>query len=156
VGLDDQPPIGSQQIDDARLPARFYHFSMVTHPEAGGISGFANRTLTLESPGVGTLIYQFDATGTAGTYENIVFPGEPPFFSGSFQVSSAEVPKFEPYSFRILLHAAGLGGSPFQLIRGGIDDTLPHHVTGRHHTRFMSATMMPVFDDMGSISITRH
>ena len=155
LGLDGISPVDGQKIDDADLPSRFYHFSLVNHPDAGGFTSFANRTLTIESPGVGTLIYRFGPTGAAGTYENIVFTGEPPFFSGTFQVSSAEAPEFEPYSFKILLFAAGLGGSPFNLIRGGLDETHPNHVSGRHRTLFMSASMTPVFEDMGILSVTR-
>ena len=110
VGLDDPLPAGSQWIDGAEVPARFYNFSLVTSPDAGGVAGFGNRTLTLESPGSGTLIYHFNAEGAGGTYENIVFPGDPPLFSGAFQVDSGIPPLFNPYSFTILLHADGLGG----------------------------------------------
>lgn len=155
VGLDDALPGGSQWIDGADVPSRFYHFSLVSYPGAGGVTGFANRTLTIESPGAGTLTYRFNSSGTGGTYENIVFPGDPPFFSGSFQVRN-EIPSvFEPYSFKILLYANGLGGSPFNLIQGGLDSVGTTSVSGHHVTRFLSASMALVFEDAGTLFLGR-
>jgi cyclophilin family peptidyl-prolyl cis-trans isomerase len=155
VGLDDALPGGGQWIDDADVPARFYNFSLVTCPDAGGVTGFANRTLTIDSPGVGTVIYRFNSSGTGGTYENIVFPDDPPFFSGSFQVRDEIPAVLEPYSFTVLIHANGLGGSPFNLIRGGLDSVGATSVSGHHVTRFLTNSMSLVFEDAGILSLGR-
>lgn len=158
VSIDDGLPGPSQVIDDTTRASAFYQISSVRYPlspAAGGPSGFANRTLTLEGPGIGTLIYQFDLTGQAGTYQNVVFPGEPPFFSGAFQVRSEVTPVYEPNRFKILLHADGLGGSPFNLIRGGWDETGSGTLSGRHETRLMNESMTPVFDEKGSVELNR-
>jgi peptidyl-prolyl cis-trans isomerase A (cyclophilin A) len=155
TGLDDPASPPSLIIDPADAPARYYHFSLTTFPGAGGVTSMSNRTLTIESPGVGTLIYQFNAAGTGGTYENIVFPGEPPFFAGNFTVSDLVPAQFEPYSFRILLFASGLGGSPYNLIRAGIDTVVPEAATGRHITLFSDELMNPVFEDEGSMELSR-
>lgn len=154
-GLDDVPSAGPLVVDYADVPARFYHFSLTSYPDAGGVTGMANRTLVVESPGVGMLIYQFNSAGDGGIYENVVFPGDPPFFSGSFTVSELFSPVFEPYSFEILLHAVGLGGSPYNYIRAGVDQTGSSSVTGRHVTVFSSDLMTPVFEDVGLFELSR-
>jgi peptidyl-prolyl cis-trans isomerase A (cyclophilin A) len=155
VGLDEVLPPGGQQIDNADVPRRFYRFSLVSCPDAGGVSGFANRKLTIQSPGIGTLIYQFDASGTSGTYENILLPGEEPFFAGPFQLRSEIPAVMEPYSFRVLLYSSGLGGAPFNLISGGFDSIGPASVSGHHVTGLYSAGMALVFEDTGSFTLTR-
>jgi len=155
VGLDDALPGASQRIDTADVPARFYWFSLVTCPAATGVTGFANRTLTVDSPGTGTLIYQFDGTGTGGTYQNIVFPGDPPFYSGTFLVRDEIPASFEPYSFRVLVYANGLGGAPFNLISGGLDAVGPTAVSGHQVIRLLSAAMTLVFEDSGALLLSR-
>jgi cyclophilin family peptidyl-prolyl cis-trans isomerase len=155
VGLDESPPVPSQRIDDAAVRSRFYHFSLVTNPDAGGVGGFGGRTLTLEGGLVGTLIYRFNAEGTGGTYENILLPGEPPFFAGSFTVSAEVAPRFDPYSFQVLLHTPGLGGARFNLIRGGIDAVDSAAVSGHHQTLLMDSNMSPLFEDLGPLHLTR-
>jgi peptidyl-prolyl cis-trans isomerase A (cyclophilin A) len=155
TGLDDPPSPPFLMIDPADASARFYHFSLTSYPGAGGVTGMSNRTLTIQSPGIGTLIYRFNATGSGGTYENIVFPGEPPFFAGNFTVSGLVPAQFEPYSFRILLLANGLGGSPYKLIRSGIDTVDPQAVTGRHITLLSDGSMNPVFEDEGTMELSR-
>ena len=84
-----------------------------------------------------------------------MFPGDPPFFSGNFQVRTEVPAVYGPYSFRVLIHADGLGGSPFNLIRGGIDTVAAKTVSGRHVTSLMDANMMLVFDDAGALGLTR-
>lgn len=155
IGLDDALPSSPLLIDDAAFPSRFYQFSLVEYPGAKGRSSMAGRTLTIESPGIGTIIYQFNAAGNGGTYSNIVFPGDPPFFTGAFTVDASQAPVFEPYSFRILLFASGLGGSPSHLIRGGYDAVSAGKVSGRHVTLFSSASQSPVFEDAGTFELTR-
>jgi peptidyl-prolyl cis-trans isomerase A (cyclophilin A) len=155
AGLDDPASPPSLLIDSADVPARFYHFSLTAFPAAGGVTDMSNRTLTIESPGVGTLVYRFNPQGDGGTYENILFPGEPPFFAGNFTVSNLIPAEFEPYSFRVLLHAAGLGGSPYNLIRAGIDTVQPGSVNGRHLTRLYDSSLNPVFEDPGTMSLSR-
>jgi peptidyl-prolyl cis-trans isomerase A (cyclophilin A) len=155
TGLDDPASPPSLMIDPADVSARFYHFSLTTYPASGGVTGMSNRILTIQSPGAGTLIYRFNAAGTGGTYENIVFPGEPPFFSGNFTVSDLVAAQFEPYSFRILLLAGGLGGSPYNLIRAGIDTVDTDAVTGRHITLFSDGSLNPVFEDEGTMELSR-
>lgn len=155
VGAGDALPGAGQWIDAADVPARFYNFSLVTCPTITGITGFANRKLTIESPGAGTLIYQFNSTGTGGTYQNILLPGEPPFFAGPFQVRD-EIPAcFEPYSFRVLLYANGLGGAPFNLIRGGLDAVGSTTLHGRHVTEFSSSLTTTGFEDSGALELSR-
>jgi peptidyl-prolyl cis-trans isomerase A (cyclophilin A) len=155
VGLDDALPGESQIIDSADKSARFFCFSLVTYPEIRGVSNFCNRKLTIESPGIGTIIYQFNAAGEGGTYENIVLPGEPPFFSGSFEVRGEIPVDFGPRSFRVLLYANGLGGSPFNLIRGGLDVVGSDAVSGRHVTEFLSPSLNLVFEDIGRLELSR-
>lgn len=158
VGIDDAVPQANRQIDNAPTASRFYHFSLARYPDfpvPGGVSHLSNRILQIDGTQIGTLIYHFDATGLAGTYENIVFPGDPPFFSGPFQVRTEIPAVLDPYSFRILLHANGLGGAPFNLIRGGIDNVGTSTVTGRHETSLYSETMMPIFDDSGTLQLSR-
>lgn len=155
-GLDDPPSPPSLVIGQADAPSRFYHFSLTAYPEdAGGISGLSNRRLAIKAPGIGTIIYRFNAEGSGGTYENIVFPGEPPFFSGLFTVSDSSPSEFQPHSFRMLLYASGLGGSPYSLIRAGIDNTELSAVHGRHATRFLDESMNTVFEDEGTMILTR-
>lgn len=155
AGLDDAVPTSPLFVDDAAFSSRFYQFSLVEYPGAKGRSSMAGRTLTIDSPGVGSIIYQFNAAGDGGAYSNIVFPGDPPFYSGTFTVAASQAPVFEPYSFRILLYANGLGGSPYNLIRGGYDAVSAGKVTGRHVTLFSSASQSPVFEDAGTFELTR-
>lgn len=155
IGLDDAIPTTPLFVDDASVPARFYQFSVVGYPDAKGSSSMAGRTLTVESPGVGSIIYQFNAEGSGGTYANIVFPGDPPFFSGTFVVVASMPPAFGPYSFRILLFSNGLGGSPYNLIRGGYDTVSAGKVSGRQITLFSNNAQNPVFEDAGTFELTR-
>lgn len=155
VGLDDAIPTAPLFVDDAAVSSRFYQFSIVGYPDAKGSSSMAGRTLTVESPGVGSIIYQFNAEGSGGTYANIVFPGDPPFFSGPFVVVNSMPPVFEPYAFRILLYASGLGGSPYNLIRGGYDSDSVGTVSGRQITLFSNNSQSPVFEDAGTFELTR-
>jgi peptidyl-prolyl cis-trans isomerase A (cyclophilin A) len=155
VGLDDAVPASPLLVDDAAFSSRFYQFSLVEYPGCKGRSTMAGRTLTIESPGIGSIIYQFNAAGNGGTYSNIVFPGDPPFYSGTFTVAASQAPVLEPYSFRILLYSNGLGGSPYNLIRGGYDAVSVGKVTGRHVTLFSSASQSPVFEDAGTFELTR-
>ncbi|RYD45209.1 MAG: hypothetical protein EOP85_09050, partial [Verrucomicrobiaceae bacterium] len=138
-GLDDTPAGPTTPIDSAVLPKQFYQISVARYPdipEAGGPSDFANRTLSITGGGTGTITYEFDATGRAGTYQNILQPGNLLIFEGDFQVRDEVPAVFGPYSFRVLIHAENLGGSPFNLIRGGIDTVNSGDVTGRRgHTR---------------------
>jgi peptidyl-prolyl cis-trans isomerase A (cyclophilin A) len=157
-GIDDAPAGAFVTIDNANHPSQFYQISLAHYPEipqAGGPSNFANRTLMIEGPGTGTLIYQFDPTGLAGTYQNILLPGEPPFFAGNFQVLPELPPEFGPYAFRILIHAEGLGGAPFNLIRGGIDTVEAGSVSGRHVVSMQDVNQSPVFEDSGTLTLTR-
>lgn len=155
VGLDDPVPTAGVWVDDATVPRRFYQFCRVTCPDAGGVTSFANRTLTIESPGTGTLIYRFNSAGSGGTYENIVFPEEPPLFSGSFQVRN-EIPAIlEPYSFRLLVYANGLGGAPFNLIKGGLDNVGAHSVSGHHVIGFSSSALASGYEETGTLSLSR-
>ena len=155
IGLDDSIPGAPLFVDDAALPSRFYQFSLVSYPGAKGSASMAGRTLTVESPGAGSIIYQFNAEGSGGTYANIVFPGDPPFFSGPFVVVGSMPPVLDPYSFRILLYASGLGGSPYNLIRGGYDSVTAGKVSGRQTILFSNNSLSPVFEDAGSFELTR-
>lgn len=156
--LDDVAAGATVTIDSANQAKQFYQISLARYPDvpqAGGPSNFANRTLTLEGPGSGTLVYHFDATGLAGTYENLVFPEEPPLFSGNFQVRSEVPAVFNPYAFKILIHAQGLGGAPYNLIRGGIDEVGAGSVTGRHVVTFQPSIGAEGFEDSGTVTVTR-
>lgn len=154
VGLGDVIPTQPLHVDNAAYASRFYQFSLVEYPSARGVSSMAGRTLTIESPGVGQIVYQFDSGGAGGTYANIVFPGDPPFFTGFFEVVDSSPPQFEPYSFRVLLYAHGLGGSPYNLIRGGYDAMSGGMVSGRQVTLFSNDSLSPVFEDAGTFELS--
>jgi hypothetical protein len=155
AGIDDPVQTAGVWIDAATAPRRFYQFSRVTCPGAGGVSSFANRRLTLDSPGTGTMIYQFNSSGTGGTYQNVVFPDEPPLFSGAFQVRNEISAIFEPYSFRVLVYANGLGGAPFNLILGGVDAIGSTSVSGHHVIRFSSSALGSGYEESGVLSLSR-
>lgn len=155
VGLDDPPSGPFHLVDRADAPAAFYWFSRTVNPGAGGMTGWQGRTLVVEGPLVGTLTYQFDSTGSGGTYSNTLLPGEPPIFSGPFTVVADPPPTFEPYSFRVLLHTPGLGGAAFNLIRGGIDSIHANGVAGHQRIDLLDAGGKAVFGDAGPLSLTR-
>lgn len=154
-GLDDPLPQGPAMIDAADVAARFYHFSSVRYPDAGGSDGFASRKLVVHSPGTGEIVYEFDATGRAGTYTNVPVPGAPLAFRGSFTVRDEVAAEYDAYRFSILIQADGLGGAPLNWIRGGFDEVGPASVTGRHVTGFLDGSMNPVFEDEGSLELDR-
>jgi peptidyl-prolyl cis-trans isomerase A (cyclophilin A) len=155
VGLDEVAPSQPETIDAAQLLRRFYQFSLVEFPGAGGASDFAGRTLTISTEGTGPIIYDFDATGLAGTYLNIPLPGLPLFFSGPFTVRPEIPAKYDAYRFSVLLFADGLGGAPMNWIRGGYDTVGSESVTGRQVTGFFDAALNPVFEDSGSLELSR-
>jgi peptidyl-prolyl cis-trans isomerase A (cyclophilin A) len=154
-GIDDPSPPAPEPVETFEAPTRFYHFAAVSHPAAGGCAGFAHRTLRIETPGTGEIIYSFDATGLAGTYLNVPIPGFPLTFSGPFTVLPELPAKYDAYRFSVLIHAEGLGGSPRNWIRGGYDSVGGTTVTGRHVTAFFDASMNPVFEDSGPLEIDR-
>lgn len=154
-GIDDSIPDLPLVIDDGSDSARFYYFSLTENPGAGGATGFANRTLVIDTPGTGEVIYEFDATGMAGTYDNTPIPGAPLNYNGSFEVRLDLPPRFDAYSFQILVEVEDMGGAPVHLIKGGYDLIGESLVTGRQETRFMSREMIKVFDDRGALSLTR-
>lgn len=155
VGIDDPAPATPLVIDAAPDPARFYYFSLTENPNAGGATGFANRTLVIDTPGTGEIIYEFDSTGLAGTYDNTPIPGAPLNFNGNFEVLLDQPPRFDAYSFEILVELENFGGAPVHLIKGGYDEIEAIQVTGRQLTRFLSADMTPVFDDGGPFRLSR-
>lgn len=155
VGLDDAVPVQPETIDAAELARRFYHFSLVEFPGAGGASDFAGRTLTIVTDGTGPIVYEFDATGLAGTYLNTPLPGLPLFFAGPFTVRPEIPAKYDAYGFSILLFADGLGGAPMNWIRGGYDVIGAESLTGRQVTGLYDAMFNPVFEDTGSLVLSR-
>lgn len=155
IGPDDAVPPGTSVIETAVAPRRFYHFAVTDYPDAGGAAGFANRTLVIHTPGTGEITYTFDATGLAGTYLNVPLPGFPLTFSGPFTVRTEIPAEYDAYRFSILIYADGLGGSPMNWIRGGFDVVSPSSVGGRQVTSFYDASMSPVFEDSGSLWLSR-
>lgn len=146
VGIDNALPPALQTIDGADVPRRFYNFSFTDYPDAGGTSTFANRTMTTETSHAGRLVYQFNATGMAGTYVNSPFVDFPEItFNGTFTVRTDFPPHFDAYAFRMLVQTSGLGDTPNHWIRGGFDTVVSGKVTGRQISDFYSATMTPVF-----------
>ncbi len=145
-------------IDNAELSSQFYQISLARYPslpQAGGPSNFANRKLSISGSGIGVFHYQFDATGRAGTYQNIIQPGDFVIFQGAFQVRD-EIPAiFNPYSFRILVHTQGMQQTPYSLIRGGIDTVNPTNVTGRHTVIFQPAIGASGLQESGTLVLTR-
>jgi cyclophilin family peptidyl-prolyl cis-trans isomerase len=146
-------------LDSALESRRFYHCSLASYPVVpappSGPTGFAGRTLTIGGPGIGTLIYAFNSSGDGGTYENVLAPGEPPFFSGPFTVViDPMAAHFGPYSSRVMVNTPGLGGAAFQWIRTGWDEAGPSGPLGRHVTLLLSAAMVPVFEDAGTAGLT--
>jgi hypothetical protein len=155
AGLDDAVPVQPETIDAAQLARRFYQFSLVEFPGAGGASDFAGRTLTIITEGTGPIVYDFDATGLAGTYLNTPLPGLPLSFTGHFTVRPEIPAKYDAYGFSVLLFADGLGGAPMNWIRGGYDMIGAGSVTGRQVTGFFDAALNPVFEDSGSLELSR-
>lgn len=155
VGLDDVVPSQPETIDSADQSRRFYHFSLVEFPGAGGASDFAGRTLTITTPGTGPIVYEFDATGLAGTYLNTPIPGEQLFFRGDFTVRPEIPARYDAYGFSVLLYAEGLGGAPMNWIRGGYDTVGVGSVTGRQVIGLYDVELNPVFEDSGSLELSR-
>lgn len=150
VAFDAGSSPGYRAVDIADAPRKFYHFSLVSSPSAGGPSGFANRRLIVTTSHAGKMTYDFDSSGLAGTCLNQPFPEFPEFtFSGPFSVrSDILVPVFEPYFFRIHIETAVLGDTPNQIIRGGFDTIEASRIVGRQFSDFYSASMVPVFAEM--------
>lgn len=156
VGLDDPLPLSGQRIDGAGVPSRFYYFSMVTYPDACGVSGMGGKVLTLTGPGFGTLVYRFDQNGAGGSYENIVDPEFGFVLRGNFLVSALEPPLFEPHAFRLLLsHEPKMGDVKFVRIRAGLDSAGAVMIAGHHQTLLMLEDLAPMFEDVGSLQLTR-
>jgi peptidyl-prolyl cis-trans isomerase A (cyclophilin A) len=155
VGIDDAVPTQPEVIDAAEVPRRFYQFSRVDFPDAGGASDFAGRTLVINTPGTGPISYEFDESGLAGTYLNTPLPGAPLFFSGPFHVRTEIPARYDAHGFSVLLYADGLGGAPMNWIRGGYDEIGPGAVTGRQITGLFDAEMNPVFEDSGDMELSR-
>lgn len=145
AGIDDTLPPALQTIDGGDVWRRFYNFSLTAYSGAGGASTFAYRTLTTETSHAGQLIYQFDATGMAGTYSNTPFPGFPPLDTGTFVVRTDFPPRFDAYFFRMLVQTSGLGDTKNHWIRGGFDMIAPGKITGRQISDFHAVDMSPVF-----------
>lgn len=159
LGMDSPPASSSQVFDDGVAPKKFYQTSLSRYPNSPvppGAGSFANRTLTVTTAETGDLIYHFDSTGLAGTYENIIIPGLPPLFQGNFQLQQDLVPFFGLWSFRILIHANGLGGSPFNLIRGGFDGLSSSVVNGRVQISMVDATKTSSTDYEGTLVLSGH
>jgi peptidyl-prolyl cis-trans isomerase A (cyclophilin A) len=160
LGLDDPLSSSPQAIDLVEAPEAFYRFSAVDYLDVAGPSSFAGRVLTIESPSVGKLVYSFDSSGAAGIYRNVVpdfGDGELVLFEGQFEVREEFADWYGPYSFRMLLYLFDeeLGGSPFNLIRGGFDLVEPSQISGRHTTEFLSSAMALVFEDRGEFVLSR-
>ena len=154
VGLDDAIPSPVQKLDNADLSRRFYNLSLTAYPDAGGPAGFANRTLTIDAPGFGEIVYDFNPAGTGGSYVNIPAPGFPPF-TGSFTVQADPPPRYEGYYVHILLATPGLGGAASTEIRGGFDTIGQDSVTGRSRTSLLDAEKDLIFEDEGTLELTR-
>ena len=53
------------------------------------------------------------------------------------------------YSFSVMIEAPGLGGAPFNMIRGGIDSVAGSLRGGRHVTGLYSQPNQLIFEDEG-------
>lgn len=126
----------------------FFRFPVVDDPEAAGVAHFRSRTLTTVSPGGGTLVYQFDETGTAGVWRVVEIE-----LTGPLQLLSDPAPVLHPRAFAISLRAEGAGGAPVHRVNGGWDSRAGGKVAGRHVTDFLSATGDLVFSDRGSLTL---
>ena len=155
LGADDPVPAGFPVIEPAAPVRRFYHFALTQSPGAGGAAGFAGRTLMVDSPGTGEIIYTFDATGLGGTFVNTPLPGFPLTFDGPFTVTPDIPAEFDAYCFSVGIHAPALGGSPTSWIRGGFDSVGEDEVTGRHITIFYQEDMTPAFEESGVLELSR-
>ncbi len=147
IAFDAGSPPAYRAVEIADSPKKFYHFSLVSSPSAGGPSGFAGRRLIMTTSHAGKLTYEFDSSGLAGTCLNQPFPEFPDLsFSGPFSVrSDVFAPVFEPYFFRIHIETSVLGDTPNQIIRGGFDIIEDSRITGRQFSDFYSSSMAPVF-----------
>ena len=154
VGLGDSFPAPIQTIDNAAAQRRFYHFSLTTYPAAGGAATFASRIFTVEAEGFGEIVYEFNAEGNGGSYINTPGPGFPPFI-GTFTIRPEIAPYYDGYAFRLLVQVSNMGGAKFNLIRGGFDQIVTGKVTGRNLTALWTSEMDLIFEDQGSLELTR-
>ncbi|WP_367871460.1 peptidylprolyl isomerase [Luteolibacter sp. Populi] len=154
-GLGETP--GPVQLLESPIAARarFFNIALTSYPNAGGASSFANRVLTANTPGTGDIVYQFNAAGTGGSYVNTRIPDDPFPLTGPFTVRTDVPAHYDAYSFIILVQANNFGGAPLHLIRGGFDEIQPTKVIGRNRTRFMNSSMGLVFEDEGSLELSR-
>jgi peptidyl-prolyl cis-trans isomerase A (cyclophilin A) len=156
AGMDELLPAATHKLDNAADPRRFYHLSQTTYTDALGSSHFANRTITTNSPGLGELVYQFNASGTGGSYSNTPDPDFPFFnFTGTFSVEMNPAPRFDGYFFKMLVATPGLGGASYVDLSGGYDSIGTSAVTGRSFSRVLTATKSLIFEDQGSLELTR-
>lgn len=152
-GITDLPE--SALFDHASDPSRFYQISLISYPvdpPPSGFSDLAGKTIRVEGPGIATIVYQFDETGRAGNFQNILTPGRPPFFSGPFTVDDRLPLKVNPYSLHVLVNTPNFGGSPLQYLKLGWDSATPNRTNGRHETQVLSSTLNPIFIDRGDAS----
>jgi len=151
------PGSPSMVLDGAELRRRFYRPSLAVYPgQPPGVAALAGTTLQIQGPGIATLIYEFDSTGTAGAYQNVISLEPPPLvFSGNFTVETSPPPRLMPHSLQILVRTPGLGGSEYQWIRIGWDEIESSGPQGRHVTLLLDASMNPIFEDAGPASLTR-
>jgi hypothetical protein len=95
------------------------------------------------------LIYRFDDSGLAGTYENIVFPDEPPLFSGDFVVDESEEFALTPYTAVFTVDADDLGGAEFQRVFAGWDFNDDGVLVGRVRIELLDSSKALIFEDSG-------
>lgn len=147
----------SMVLDGAELQRRFYQPSLAVYPDQPpGVAALANTTLEIQGPGIATLIYAFDSSGTAGTYQNVISLEPPPLvFSGNFTVVMTLPPRLMPHSLQLLVRTPGLGGSEYQWIRIGWDENGSSGPLGRHITLLLDSSMNPIFEDEGHVELSR-
>ena len=151
------PGLPTMVLDEAKLDRRFYRLSQAIYPaQPPGVAMLANTTLQIQGPGIATLIYAFDSSGSAGTYQNVISTEPPPLvFSGNFTVENDPPPRLMPHSLQLLVRTPGLGGSEYQLIKIGWDQVVPSGPVGRHVTLLLDGSMIPVFEDHGTTTLSR-
>jgi cyclophilin family peptidyl-prolyl cis-trans isomerase len=127
-------PYRSVEIDDGSASRAFYQLSEARHPgafhTASGISGFANRTLTVRV-GNARYVFTFDSTGSGGLYtrfEGILGSLSQPFVVPTWLGFDTYTPS--PYAFQIYFYIQNL--NIYLLIQAGHDGLTPTTQVGRH------------------------
>ena len=141
-------------LDSAGRPRSFYRAALATYPgDPPGIDSLGGSTIEIAGAAIATLVYEFNAGGTGGTFRNVISTTPPPLvFSGTFTVDPPDSVRLMPHSLALRVRTQGLGGAEFQWIRVGWDEDGPTGPSGRHVTRLLNSAGELIFEDSGPAS----